>query len=183
MSETLSAGELLDLTGTLNKKKQREIIKGFGINPLVRPDGSIALTRTVLEWSKVKLAKSSAELSPLETLEKSLPTYIFTRAHILNNAHSYRYDINFCGVYFLVCRGELRYVGISNHIARRIRQHLKEGTKEFDSLFAFEAPERFLERIEELYIWWLDPPDNIIRRPPAHELTSKYLSIIGKRSH
>lgn len=41
---TLSEGELLDLCKTPQKTRQLRILRGMGLNPGVRPDGSIIVT-------------------------------------------------------------------------------------------------------------------------------------------
>lgn len=44
MSRTLTKGELLDLTGTPQIEKQREVLARFGIKPIDRPDGTLGVT-------------------------------------------------------------------------------------------------------------------------------------------
>ena len=178
MSEVITEGNLWDELGTRNKQKQAEIIRSLGLNPCIRPDGSIAMTWTALRWAR-ETGKRITQ-PPLEVLRRSLYKYIFTAQHIIEEAQDYPSgDFDFCGLYFLVLNNDLRYIGISNHVARRLWQHSKDESKDFNRVFAFEAPEQFLARIEELYIWWLDPPDNVRRDPPAYRLKKELLFIQG----
>lgn len=57
---TLTDGELLDFTGTPQRRKQLQILQAYGLNPLVRPDGSIGVTWEAIE--AVMLDKERAEL-------------------------------------------------------------------------------------------------------------------------
>lgn len=58
------------------------------------------------------------------------------------------------GVYFLLCRGEVVYVGQSVNIYSRIAQHTY---KEFDSFAYIRCRECNLDKLESLYIHVLQP--------------------------
>lgn len=51
MANTLTPGELLDLTGTPQPKRQAAVLRDYGLNPLVRSDGSVCIT-----WEAVNAA-------------------------------------------------------------------------------------------------------------------------------
>lgn len=59
-------------------------------------------------------------------------------------------------VYFLICNGEIVYVGQSSNLERRLEQHVESG-KVFDAITWFEAPKWFLSDIEAYYIWRCNP--------------------------
>ena len=44
MSNVLTEGELLDLTRTSQRKRQKELLFSFGVVPMERSDGSLAVT-------------------------------------------------------------------------------------------------------------------------------------------
>ena len=49
MSETLSAGELLDVTGTPQKHRQISVLRAWGIDPKEKADGSLMVT-----WAAIR---------------------------------------------------------------------------------------------------------------------------------
>ena len=59
--KTLTDGELLDFTGTPQRKKQLDILQGYGLNPLVRPDGSLGVT-----WEAIEAVMLDKERATLE---------------------------------------------------------------------------------------------------------------------
>lgn len=63
-----------------------------------------------------------------------------------------------CGVYFLVNKGEVVYVGQSTNIHMRIAKHI--GVKDFDSFHFAECDKFILDEVEAAYIVALDPPLN-----------------------
>jgi hypothetical protein len=63
------------------------------------------------------------------------------------------------GVYFLLQKNVIVYVGQTNHVFRRIAQHLNNDVN-FDRFAWFEAPLFFLKDIESYYIDRFDPPMN-----------------------
>jgi hypothetical protein len=49
MAQTLTDGELLDLRGTPQRERQIQILReDLGLNPLLRPDGSVVITWEVI---------------------------------------------------------------------------------------------------------------------------------------
>jgi len=58
MSKLLSDGDLLDLTGTPQHKRQLSILRDMGLTPLKRPDGSLALS-----WEAVHAVMTGANLT------------------------------------------------------------------------------------------------------------------------
>lgn len=68
------------------------------------------------------------------------------------------YYKRFCGIYFLIRNDKIVYIGRSTNIGGRVRRHIHEGSKVFDSfyLWRLENPE---EKESEL-IYLLDPEYN-----------------------
>jgi hypothetical protein len=58
MSKLLTPGELLDLTGSPQHKRQLAILRDFGLHPIVRPDESIAIS-----WDAVNSVMSDATVA------------------------------------------------------------------------------------------------------------------------
>ena len=63
-----------------------------------------------------------------------------------------------CGIYFLINKGHIVYVGQSTNIHMRIAKHI--GTKEFDSFHFVECDRFILDEVEAAYIVALNPPLN-----------------------
>ena len=62
MSNLLTAGELLDLTGTSSTKKQTEILLKHGINPLLKSNEKLAVS-----WAAVNAKMMGVEVNTEET--------------------------------------------------------------------------------------------------------------------
>jgi len=62
------------------------------------------------------------------------------------------------GVYFLIYRDKVVYVGQSVDVGSRVRQHV--GMKEFDKYAYIPCPQAMLIKLESLYIHVLRPPYN-----------------------
>lgn len=76
------------------------------------------------------------------------------------------------GVYFLICRGAVVYVGQSISPTRRIGDHIGEGLKAFDEVFVLDTPQPALNQVEAAFIAVLKPKYNMAegRQPAAtHE--------------
>lgn len=58
---TLTDGELLDFTGTPQRRKQQQILQSYGLNPLVRPDGSIGVTWEAIEAVMLDKDRANSE--------------------------------------------------------------------------------------------------------------------------
>lgn len=69
-------------------------------------------------------------------------------------------DISPCGIYFLIQNNEIVYVGKSNSVYFRISQHLKHGTKKFDSFAYIECSEEQLDVLEARYYLKFRPAYN-----------------------
>lgn len=80
------------------------------------------------------------------------------------------------GVYFLVCDGEIAYVGMSGNPAGRIGRHAQRGLIPFDSYHVIEC--RSVEDargLERAYIRTLRPPYNVAMvRLPRVTIAVKY---------
>ena len=59
--KTLTNGELLDFTGTPHRRRQLEILRDYGLNPLVRQDGSIGVTWEAIEAVMLDKERAQAE--------------------------------------------------------------------------------------------------------------------------
>lgn len=84
--------------------------------------------------------------------------------------HSDLYDINeiltrsfnlprITGIYFLILKGEIVYVGQSTNVHTRTASHLLE--KQFDRVSVVECAAEHLNKLELLYIRKFNPPLNI----------------------
>jgi len=67
---------------------------------------------------------------------------------------------NTCGVYFLISGDDIVYVGRSKSIHRRIREHVSDKTKEFDSFCIMECEYYESRRLEIVYIGKFNPRYN-----------------------
>jgi len=64
----------------------------------------------------------------------------------------------FCGVYFLISRGRVVYVGQSVNVFSRVAQHSAD--KDFDAMAWVPCERRMLDKLESLYIHTLSPELN-----------------------
>jgi hypothetical protein len=76
------------------------------------------------------------------------------------------------GVYFLVAKGELVYVGQSTSVLQRIGTHAQTKTKPFDSWAYVPCAVEDLNTMESLYIHFLRPPMNGRTRPGSEEMSA-----------
>jgi hypothetical protein len=65
-----------------------------------------------------------------------------------------------CGVYFLVKKDRVVYVGQSVHVYNRVNQHHNEAQKKFDSWCYIPCKRSQLNLLESLYIHVLQPKEN-----------------------
>jgi hypothetical protein len=72
------------------------------------------------------------------------------------------------GIYFLICRGVIVYVGQARHVMKRLAQHT--ATKKFDAWHWVPCPPHRLNAVERAYINALMPPLN--RDPVTCKLRS-----------
>jgi len=69
MSKTLTRGELLDLTGTPQVERQKEILASMGIAPICRADGSLGVTWEVVN---ARMLGKEAETDAAEPVRRKL---------------------------------------------------------------------------------------------------------------
>jgi len=65
-----------------------------------------------------------------------------------------------CGVYFLIEKNEIVYVGKSVDVAARIATHVREGTKQFTTVHFVVVPKTLLSGVEAMFIRGLCPRFN-----------------------
>jgi len=83
-----------------------------------------------------------------------------TKAEIINRATDFA---PVSGVYFLIRSGEIRYIGMSSHVRRRIIQHQNDG-RVFDAYSIIKCEPGEAVRLEKHYIRKFDPAENIEHR-------------------
>jgi len=66
-----------------------------------------------------------------------------------------------CGVYFLLFRGQVVYVGQSKDVVARINRHIDEHLKEFDRVLYLPCPAELLDYYEKRLIVLLRPQYNV----------------------
>ena len=64
------------------------------------------------------------------------------------------------GIYFLIDRGEIVYIGQSTDLQKRISHHVFSEKKRFSHYFTIPVPEEDLDRVEADYIWKFTPRYN-----------------------
>lgn len=76
-------------------------------------------------------------------------------------------DIRICGIYFLMLKGEVVYVGQSVNVYGRIESHLpssrKTPTKQFDGVRVLPCDESMLNELEHRFIAMFRPAQNSVR--------------------
>lgn len=82
------------------------------------------------------------------------------------------------GIYFLSLDGDVVYVGKSNDPARRVREHIKQKLKEFDSVFVLSCEKGEMDALEQRYIKALTPEYNVTGLP---DRTSRVMSSAMKK--
>jgi len=83
----------------------------------------------------------------------------------------------FAGIYFLCCDGKVVYVGQSQEVSRRIKNHCDN--KEFDWAFCMRVPKTDLDFVEGEFIRALKPKYNIGQNGALVCPTSKHSSTCG----
>lgn len=102
---------------------------------------------------------------PDQWLEANAKSFHFTSSEIMeasipcSSIRDWPIEPKICGIYFLIERDRIMYVGLSINIPRRIVQHLDGGVPS-ERVAWFEAPEFYLKEIEAYYIQRLKPPRN-----------------------
>lgn len=116
------------------------------------------------------------KIVPIEWLRQNFSRFVYEQNFILANAFPYQWmdGPHSCGIYFLISGGKIIYVGRSNYIRTRLRQHLDTAV-EFTHYWCFDGvPSIFLDDVESYYIHSLRPELNIKYDPPG-EVASTYL--------
>lgn len=72
-----------------------------------------------------------------------------------------------CGVYFLIHRNQIVYVGMSTNVGARLREHRRDKTKDFDEFSFMPCPIDEAARMEVFYIEKLNPKYNVKDNPKA----------------
>lgn len=83
------------------------------------------------------------------------------------------------GVYFLILNKEIIYIGMTNHVFRRINQHQNDG-KIFDSFFYIKCQKEKCAELEKFYIKKFMPKFNIEHKENSHR--KKYKTNKVKKS-
>lgn len=83
------------------------------------------------------------------------------------HTHSIKFeDTLVCGIYFLIDRGEIVYVGQSIDVFKRIRDHRQEGYKIWDRFSMIPVRKEKLTEVERWYILHFRPRYNKARKVP-----------------
>lgn len=115
--------------------------------------------------------KSAMELLP--ATKSGGRSRLYTREEIVASATDW---YNVCGVYFLLLKGEIVYIGQSVSVAARVSSH--RSSKDFDSVAFVHCEEEFLDVLETLYILAYSPKLN---GKPIMSLQQMYDIHTGKR--
>jgi len=110
-------------------------------------------------------------------LTENMHRFLFPLNDIRGGAVEYRPPgdgPNGPGIYFLQWDGDVVYVGKSNQIAQRLWAHFKSQSKQWTHFWCITGvPDEILEEVEYMYVAWLNPIHNVLRRgytEIAHEL-------------
>lgn len=116
---------------------------------------SIACFTQQQEQLRAKIAGAD-ELDVADAIEQFSPHAVLTEKEIVAVARPVK---SISGVYFLVHKGKVVYVGQSANVPRRIAAH--EAQRKFDSVAFIPLPLNLLSIVEALYIHCLRPEGNI----------------------
>jgi len=109
--------------------------------------------------------------TPIEWFRTNFLDFVYDKKYILANSVPYELNDgpNKGGVYFLIDKGIIVYIGQSNAICRRLMQHKSSGL-EFTHYWCFGGmPEFYVEAIEAYYIHKFQPTLNE-KYPHLHEV-------------
>ena len=98
------------------------------------------------------------------------------KEHIVSNSIKLKQDV-ICGVYFLICKGNIVYVGSSKDVMTRITNHRKNmfsTGKFFDSYYIMRSNHKDIRQLEPKYIKMFKPKYNIVHKNDI-PLRSKYV--------
>lgn len=114
--------------------------------------------------------------APIEWFKENFSRFIFSPQHIVKKSVPYELNDgpNKGGVYFLLDKNKIVYIGVSNSIYRRLVQHFNKKLP-FTHYWCFGGmPEMFVEAIESYYIHKFKPSLNE-KYPIPHEVVQTYL--------
>ncbi|MBC8485860.1 MAG: hypothetical protein ISS80_04270 [Candidatus Cloacimonetes bacterium] len=92
--------------------------------------------------------------------EKDMEKYIYQSESILNKSKKIWQEIQ--GIYFLIEKNDIVYVGQSSEIIHRISNHAKDGNYNFDEFSYIKCPKEFLDNLEAYYIYTFKPKFNSV---------------------
>lgn len=128
-----------------------------------------------IDEKKKELSKLTDTITSIDVVRhEGVGRYIACEDVIVSSAICY-HDIVLCGVYFLVDNGVISYVGQSVNIPARIKDHVVNEEKTFDSVSYIRCPKEKLDILESFYIRTLAPRDNKAHPPIGHEDFAKIL--------
>lgn len=173
----LSPAELVRLTGRSHARLQIEALRAMGVAFYINAVGRPVVAKVAIEGRATDSATPAVSelpedlapfegMAPLAWLRANWARFDFSADTIEALAEPFpsRTERRFSGIYFLVHLHRIEYVGLSNHVGRRLVEHRKYKT--FSHVFAFQAPDLVLPHIEAHYIDTLSPPMNLTR---AHQ--------------
>jgi hypothetical protein len=114
--------------------------------------------------------------NPEEWFRANTHRFLFNGEHVLGSAVIYEPGDgpNGGGIYFLIQRSEISYVGISCEISARLTQHWRAG-RAFDQYWCVGGlPEGFAHLVETFYIHVFQPVGNH-KYPPVHSLIRPFI--------
>jgi len=116
---------------------------------------------------------SEKDLHQLKVAEMSRALtgkYTVSESAIVRKAAAVQQE-KLCGVYFLVKKDRVIYVGQSLHVYSRVNTHHNEGQKKFDSWCYIPCERSQLNLLESLYIHFLQPEENGKSGAGSHKLS------------
>jgi hypothetical protein len=105
----------------------------------------------------VDIAERSNREAEKEIIDGSAKSALFSHQEIIGQSYPLG---GYPGIYFLISKGQILYVGKSTDVEFRLGQHRARRKIEFDSVFIIECPATELARLEARYIRTLRPPLN-----------------------
>lgn len=174
MNDLLTSDEIEKITGSTQPATQEKRLRAAGLNPLRVNGGPVILTREALtRWNlgektyNTELAPEFMPdefdgMSPINWLNANKRSLIIPLHKIKESAQPWPKiePPQSSSVYFLFLDSDLRYVGKSKNPYSRLFQHEVSG-KRFNQWAAIPVPELLMDMIENAYISWLMPPDNL----------------------
>lgn len=184
-SIVLSRGELIDLTDKVQVDAQKAELRAMGIDFYERENGSLAVLRATVEGREKESDTSTpiegkpwiaAGVSPHEWLKSNARDFMWSDKDIVTNAAPYEFGQgpDDTGIYFIVNKGKIIYVGRAKQISVRLAQHHDQCCFPVEHYFHISVPQTLCESVESYYINRIRPPENIAIPPPYMNL-EKYL--------